>query len=86
MEKPLTMDELEAAMKPLPAGKCPGRNGFPKEFYSWGWDFIQPVTTRKAARDNFQHTHTIMNTGLGLLEISGSLGAACNNQTSCVVS
>lgn len=37
------MEELEKALKSLPNNKSPGRDGFTKEFFLWGWDFIHPV-------------------------------------------
>lgn len=33
MEEPVTMAEVEEAMKGLPAGKVPGIDGLPKEFF-----------------------------------------------------
>jgi len=36
MESPVTEEEVEEAMKGLPAGKVPGIDGLPKDFF---WDF-----------------------------------------------
>lgn len=43
LDKKITGDDLDMALKQLPNGKCPGLDGFQKEFYAWGWDFIKPV-------------------------------------------
>lgn len=43
LDKPLTIEKREEALNSLPGGKSPGRDGFRKEFFTWGWSFIEPV-------------------------------------------
>lgn len=43
LDKKLTIQELEDALHALPNGKSPAKDGFQKEFFVWGWDFIKPV-------------------------------------------
>lgn len=43
LDKKLTLQDLEDALQVLPNGKSPGRDGFQKEFFTWGWEFIKPV-------------------------------------------
>lgn len=40
--RPLTMLEVSDAMKQLPAGKTPGVDAIPAEFYQAMWDDIGP--------------------------------------------
>ena len=41
MEQPITLEELEAALKALPNGKSPGLDGLPKEFYVTFWQDLK---------------------------------------------
>ncbi|XP_059203363.1 uncharacterized protein LOC131982778 isoform X4 [Centropristis striata] len=42
LERPITLIELEAAVKSLQSGKSPGPDGFPAEFYKTFWKQLAP--------------------------------------------
>lgn len=50
LEKPMTTKELEAALKSLPNGKAPGRDGFNKEFVSWDGNLYYLSWSRLSVR------------------------------------
>lgn len=37
LDSPLSLKELENTLRSLPSGKCPGHDGFPREFYVAFW-------------------------------------------------
>lgn len=41
LERPLTVEELEAALREMPSGKSPGHDGATKEFFSLFWDDLK---------------------------------------------
>lgn len=43
MDLPITEDEIQDALHSMPAGKTPGRDGIPPEFFRWGWDFMKTL-------------------------------------------
>lgn len=43
LDRPFSVEELGKALKALPNNKTLGRDGFTKEFFVWGWEFIHPV-------------------------------------------
>lgn len=50
LDRPVTADELERSLKALPNNKTPGRDGFTKEFFVWGWAFIHPILMEALAQ------------------------------------
>ena len=56
LERPVTMAEVEGAMKGLPAGKVPGIDGLPKEFYVAFWGIL--------GRDFFEVVNSVLEGGL----------------------
>ena len=42
LECPITVAELEVAVKSLQSGKSPGPDGFPAEFYKKFWKQLAP--------------------------------------------
>lgn len=43
LEKPITENEVYQALLRLLRGKSLGKDGFPAEFYLWGWDFVKGI-------------------------------------------
>lgn len=43
LEKSISMEELESAVKSLNKGKSPGLDGLPPEFYLAFWDQVEPL-------------------------------------------
>eukprot|EP00249_Psilotum_nudum_P007136 c20333_g1_i1 orf=333-755(+) len=42
LRRPITLEELARALQHLPAGRCPGEDGLPPEFFRQYWDLVGP--------------------------------------------
>ncbi|CAI5536391.1 unnamed protein product [Closterium sp. Naga37s-1] len=47
LDKEWSEEEVKAALKGLPAGKAPGQDGLPKEFFERNWELLGPAVMRE---------------------------------------
>lgn len=43
LDLPITEEEVLDGLRSMPAGKSPGKDGIPPEFFRWGWEFMKSL-------------------------------------------